>query len=663
MIDKDPLANTESEDTEPEQCIIVDLDDEAEVRNEPVKSTEENERLTTRLTANVNPAGLVKPYSCQLCKKAYFSAWMLKYHMESDHSSAELHLCIICGHPFLTLDDLKTHMSVHETIIEPIDAPECITMDVSAYETVTDEATTDEIVTEEIVTDETIVEETIIDEAIEVIDSVAMDNLVCYWCVYTTTDKSAIRAHIEQHMINKDFPQCVLCSKAFRLESTLKKHMESCQHTASNSNRIELTSIAQFQCYWDGCNYTKQNRSSMRMHMKTHMTPLDCEDCPKAFANESDLMEHVKSHASSAFFECNYCLKAFTLPIYLANHLQHEHNELTDAACKCGICKVVFQDIDELRKHMKNHAVNGQTAFKEIECLDCGKPFSYYSELKAHQGTHSGQSPFNCYRCSQGFPVRSQLKIHVKSRTCKGVHVCAVCHKKFATENSLEEHQKVHIQEQVAANEKEDNEILKCHLCLKEFTHNLRFVKHLQFEHPDKSGYKCGICASVFDRPLLLSQHMQTHIEKMFKCNAKGCGKQYALAIQLKRHKRTAHVDNKRFACPHCPYRTAGSEHLKYHIRTHTGEKPFECNVCHRKFTTAGSRNAHILSHTEHRKFKCGICSRKFLSADLLKGHLVSHNDAKPPFKCGICSRLFPIDSQLTTHLQHEHPNKSLAMD
>ncbi|KAF2349628.1 BTB/POZ domain [Trinorchestia longiramus] len=55
---------------------------------------------------------------------------------------------------------------------------------------------------------------------------------------------------------------------------------------------------------------------------------------------------------------------------------------------------------------------------------------------------------------------------------------------------------------------------------------------------------------------------------------------------------------DRRYPCPHCPYRATVKGNLSMHLRTHTGEKPFKCSICN--YSSAFQQNLQRHIKTTH---------------------------------------------------------------
>ena len=164
---------------------------------------------------------------------------------------------------------------------------------------------------------------------------------------------------------------CKNCSKIFKYECYLKKHMKK-------EHDIDIELNVDTKC--NICNKEFANRGKCKRHIKViheKSTTASCKKCKKTFVSGESLKNHIKTvHDKLNSQKCPQCDKIITTRGNLAKHIAEIHEKQT---AECEICHKHF-----CKSALLTHVNSVHNRLYVNSCEICNKEFISIPGLKYH---------------------------------------------------------------------------------------------------------------------------------------------------------------------------------------------------------------------------------------------------------------------------------------
>ncbi|XP_055705864.1 zinc finger protein 182-like [Phlebotomus papatasi] len=193
----------------------------------------------------------------------------------------------------------------------------------------------------------------------------------------------------------------------------------------------------------DICKKTCHSKRGMQLHMVRHIKKeqIFCQYCQEKISSKYQLRIHIKAKHGNVKIKkqkpeisCNICMKVFTLPHHLRQHMLR-HSDKKDMICE--ICGKAFKRRQTLLHHKKVHT--GEKPFK-CDFPNCERAFRDRNSITIHKRCHLDERPFPCHYCGKCFRDKGTLRIHYRQHTGENPYKCELCGKETKQKQNLKSH-------------------------------------------------------------------------------------------------------------------------------------------------------------------------------------------------------------------------------
>ncbi|XP_051557051.1 zinc finger protein 521-like isoform X2 [Myxocyprinus asiaticus] len=633
---------------------------------------------------------------CIYCHEPFTDEGMLMNHIDQLYCrDRKNNMCTVCSEHFPTLEELYTHMDVHQ-LPESSNSPSLLPMGYTSVSSTTPDS------------------------------NLSVDSLTMVETVSTVPKTRGRRKRASQNVSDmngrsskqrKITYSCIYCSKqVFSSLAVLQIHLKTKHvdkpeqaHTCQLCLEI-LPSLCNLNEHLKQI-HNAEDPAGLFANLSDSL--LQCNFCPEVFGDLNALQEHIRcshgfpslvSKESNAFF-CPKCFMGFLTEATLEKHVRQAHCDSRSLQYdsplavtpkdpiveiySCSYCtnSPIFNSVLKLNKHIKENHKNIPLALnyinngrRSLRVLSPSSPVSVEQfPLFNPNSTCLRSNEFICNQCAAKYTRLDLFQTHLKTHLDSVVPqlTCPQCKKDFPNQESLLKHVTVHFTHMSTH--------YICESCDKQFTSVDDLQKHLLDMHTFVF-FRCTLCQEVFDSKVSTQLHLSvkhSNEKKVYRCTS--CNWDFRHEADLQMHIKHSHLENQGHShrCIFCTESFGTEVELQCHITTHS--KKYNCDFCCKAFHAVHLLECHL--REKHCVFEgtvqnCstnGSCSGSGDSiakdnADF-QGFLanrhgdtgagVSHNShdgievdfdtSDVMYSCDICGASYTMESLLTNHQLRDH--------